>query len=125
MHAIPTLPNGAPGQRLRHLVKHFHAFGPRALEDFFERLIDGRLVGAPAIVEELEYAARLDPAMMKAIGGFKCESPVSDWTWIIEMDRRSGRPPRPRGRPRRPPSSRGMLRLVPPSLEPQEDQAVS
>jgi hypothetical protein len=124
MHAIPTLPNGAPGQRLRHLARHYYSFGPRAFLDFVERLIDGRLCGALAIVEELERHVETDPAMVKAIGGYECESPVFDMTWVIDMDRRLGRVPRPRGRPRRPPSSREALRLVRPSPKPREDEAM-
>jgi hypothetical protein len=113
MRVIPTLPTGAPGQRLRHLVGHYHAFGPRALLDLIGRVIDGRLPDAMAVVEFLERACRSDPAMVKAIGGYELPSPLFDLTWVIESDRRSGRPPRPRGRPRKPPSSRAALRLVP------------
>jgi hypothetical protein len=118
VHAIPTLPNGAPGQRLRHLVGHYYAFGPRAMLDLFERLVDGRLPDAPAVVEFLERYARTDPAIIRAVGGYELESPFFDMTWVIDMDRRLGRVPRPRGRQRRPPSSRGALHLVRPSLKP-------
>jgi hypothetical protein len=124
LHARPDLPTGQPGQRLRHLAGHYHAFGPRAFLDLLERVIDGRLPDAMAIVEFLERAARSDPAMMKPLGAYELEAPIFDMTWVIDMDRRLGRVPRPRGRPRRPPSSSAALRLVPPSLEPPEDQAM-
>jgi hypothetical protein len=119
-HAKPPLPNGMPAVRLRHLAAHYHSFGPRAFLDFVERLIDGSLVGATAIIEELEHGARVDPGIVKALGAYQLESPILDMTWVIEADRRLGRVPRPRGRPRRPPSSRAALRLVRPSLKPKE-----
>jgi hypothetical protein len=113
LRSPPVLPNGRPGVRLRHLVQRYHAFGPRALLDFVQRLIDGRLPDALAVVEFLEHSSQSDPGMVRAIGGYELPSPVFDLTWVIESDRRSGRPPRPRGRPRKPPSSRAALRLVP------------
>jgi hypothetical protein len=122
MHTIRTLPTGQPGQRLRHLAGHYYLFGPRAFLDLIERVIDGRLPDATAIVEFLERAARSDPRIMKPIGAYELESPVLDLSWVIEGDKRLGRVPRPRGRPRRPPSSRTSLRLVRPSLKPEEDE---
>jgi hypothetical protein len=124
MHAIRTLPNGAPGQRLRHLAQHLHDLGPRALHGFLEELLDGKLPDGLAIVGSLERHARFPPHAMKAVGGYALPPPVFDLTWVIEADRRLGRVPRPRGRPRRPPSSRAALRLVRPSIEPQEDEAM-
>jgi hypothetical protein len=85
MHKIRELSTGAPGQRLRHLVGPYHAFGPRALLDLFVRLIDGRLPDAPAIVEFLERAARSHPAIVKAIGGYEFESLVFDLTQTFRV----------------------------------------
>jgi hypothetical protein len=78
MHVIRTLPTGQPGQRLRHLAAHYHAFGPRALLDLVERVIDGRLPDATAIVEFLERAARSDPRIIRAIGGYELPLPLFD-----------------------------------------------
>jgi hypothetical protein len=114
LRSPPMLPNGAPGQRLRHLAGHLHSLGPRALHGFLEELIDGKMPDGLAVVQSLERHARFPLHVMKAINGYALPSPVFDLTWVIESDRRTGRPPRPRGRPRRPPSSRGALRLVPP-----------
>ena len=93
MHRIPTLPTGAPGVRLRHLVVHYYAFGPRAMLDLFERLVDGRLPDAMAVVEELEHGARIDPALVKAIGGYEFESRVFDLTQTFRARLPSEEPP--------------------------------
>jgi hypothetical protein len=121
MLARPDLPNGAPGWMLRFLAQHLHDLGPRALHEFLKELLAGNLPDGLAIVRSLERHARFPPHAMRAIGGYQLESPVSDWTWIIQADARLGRVPRPRGRPRRPPSSRAALRLVSP-LKPVEDE---
>ena len=93
MHRIPTLPTGAPGVRLRHLVMHYYAFGPRAMLDLFERLVDGRLPDAMAVVEELEHGARIDPALVKAIGGYEFELRVFDLTQTFRARLPSEEPP--------------------------------
>jgi hypothetical protein len=101
MRAIPNLPTGAPGWRLRHLAAHYHAFGPRAFLDFVEQLVDGRLPDSPSIVAFLEQCARTDPALIEAAGGYELEPPIRDVTWVIENDPEppGGVPKRRRTRP--------------------------
>jgi hypothetical protein len=84
------LPNGAPLWRCRVYAQRLFDLGPRNLEDFLERLVDGRLSTAAEIVDRLERDATssIDGAAMKAIGGFELPSQFFDMTWVIEMDRR-------------------------------------
>jgi hypothetical protein len=39
-----------------------------------------------AIVALLERCARLDPCLIRAIGGYELEPPVFDLTWVIRLE---------------------------------------
>jgi hypothetical protein len=55
-----------PLQRLQVLTEHLHSLGPRALHEFLLEVI-----AAPGgdVVERLEVYRRLDPAVVRAVGG--------------------------------------------------------
>lgn len=57
--------------RLRFLVARIHALGPRPLAELFTELADGA-----DLVLRLERYARLDPAVVAALGGSAMPSHV-------------------------------------------------
>jgi hypothetical protein len=57
--------NRIPETRLRQMAARLHTLGPRALYEFLRSIISG-----DPIVDTLEDYERLDPAILKYLGGY-------------------------------------------------------
>ena len=68
----------APPERLPHLARHLHDLGPQALFYFIREIISG---ADP--IASLEAYARLDPAIVRTLGGDQMPALV-----VVESGRR-------------------------------------
>jgi hypothetical protein len=62
--AAPSPEIIADDDRLRRLAAHLHSLGPRPLHEFLREIAAGA-----DLFERLERYARLDPAIVKYLGG--------------------------------------------------------
>ena len=58
-----------------------------------EQLVAGAIRNEAEIVARLERCARLDPRLLRAIGGYELEPPIFDLTWTFRREPLEPDPP--------------------------------